>query len=48
MSGVFLMIPYIVLTIMILVSGVIADFLRARWLSTTVVRKVFITVGGSA
>ena len=48
MSGVFLMIPYILLTILILVGGVVSDLLRARWLSTTLVRKVFTTVGGSA
>ena len=47
MTGVFSMVPYLFLTIMTLVSGPIADLLRARWFSTTLVRKMFTTFGGS-
>ena len=47
MSGLFSMIPYILLAILVPISGLLADILRATLLSTTLVRKVFTSVGGS-
>ena len=45
MSGVYSAIPSVGCLIVIPVSGWLADFLRARYLSTVVVRKVFTFTG---
>uniref|UniRef100_A0A1I8HQ19 MFS domain-containing protein n=1 Tax=Macrostomum lignano TaxID=282301 RepID=A0A1I8HQ19_9PLAT len=37
--------PHLVMSVVVPVSGVIADELRKRWLSTTAVRKIFNTLG---
>ena len=44
MDGVFSAIPYTLLALMVVVSGQLADIMR-KYISTTVVRKVMVTVG---
>ncbi|PAA55404.1 hypothetical protein BOX15_Mlig032106g1, partial [Macrostomum lignano] len=44
-SGFFASLPHLVMSVVVPVSGVIADELRKRWLSTTAVRKIFNTLG---
>ena len=44
MNGVYSAIPYFFLTVTVLSAGQLADFLRARWLSTVAVRKGFTAI----
>jgi len=45
LSGVYSAIPYTTLPVLVPVSGKVADFLRARYLPTVVVRKGFTFIG---
>ncbi len=44
MAGVFSAIPYILLALLVVVSGQLADFMR-KYISTTIVRKIMTTAG---
>ena len=41
MNGVFSAIPFTFLSLVTILAGPLADFLRSRYLSTTVTRKLF-------
>ena len=41
MGGVYSAIPYVVLAVLVVASGLATDFLRSICLSTTTVRKIF-------
>ena len=41
MNGVFSAIPFAIESVVVFIAGPLADFIRARYLSTTVTRKLF-------
>ena len=41
MNGIFSAIPFTFLSVVAILAGPLADFLRSRYLSTTVTRKLF-------
>ena len=47
LAGLYSAIPYALLATMVAISGQVADFLRAKCLSTTVVRKIMTITGES-
>jgi len=44
-DGLFSAIPYIVFWAFINISGLIADYMRAKGVRTTVVRKIMVSIG---
>lgn len=41
MNGVFSAIPYAIQSLVVFIASPLADFLRAKYLSTTITRKIF-------
>ena len=45
MNGVYSSLPFLLLAVVVLIAGPLADFLRAKWLSTVFVRKLMTSLG---
>ena len=45
MNGIFSAIPFAFQAVVVIIAGPLADFLRSRYLSTTVTRKLFTSTG---